>query len=314
MVNLSELPFPLPVPLFQCLLWSKAETTANTAEGTWIGGLAQLAGRPTRITGYLVLSSLLWTRLPMALDEAASFDDMGWVARIVRRNMLVFLVFYGGWHVFLYGRPGGKPLLSKLASRKFDRRNYNLQHDAFWATMGMLITSAYEVCLLHLFATGRCPLYLDLWARPVRSVLLVLAIPYWAEFHFYWIHRFLHEAPGFYKWVHYLHHKSRSPGPFSGLSMHPVESALFFSSCLLPLCVLCHPLHVYFILLYARVSPISGHDGYDKPAGGSLVHYLHHHKVTVNYGTPVVPFDQWFGTFDDGSEWRKEQEAEAKKH
>ena len=43
-------------------------------------------------------------------------------------------------------------------------------------------------------------------------------------------HRFLHEAPGFYKWVHYLHHKSRAPGPFSGLSMHPVEHLIFFSS------------------------------------------------------------------------------------
>ena len=43
-------------------------------------------------------------------------------------------------------------------------------------------------------------------------------------------HRFLHEAPGLYKWVHYLHHKSRAPGPFSGLSMHPVEHLIFFSS------------------------------------------------------------------------------------
>ena len=162
--------------------------------------------------------------------------------------------------------------------------------------------------MLHMAATGRLPLYLDFWARPLRSVALVAFIPYWAEAHFYWTHRLLH-VPVLYKRVHYLHHRSRSPGPFSGLSMHPVESALFFSSSLLPLAVTCHPVHLYFALLYPRISPIGGHDGYDKPAGGSLIHYLHHLKINVNYGTPVVPFDRWFGTFDDGSAWREEMAA-----
>ena len=49
-----------------------------------------------------------------------------------------------------------------------------------------------------------------------------------------------------------------------------------------------HVLHVIFILTYTRISPIGGHDGYDKPLGGSLVHYLHHTKFTVNYGTPCT--------------------------
>ena len=74
-----------------------------------------------------------------------------------------------------------------------------------------------------------------------------------------------------------------------------------------PLVLLHHPIHILFLVWYSRISPIAGHDGFDKPAGGSLVHYLHHLKVNVNYGTPVVPFDKWFGTFDDGTEWRRQQ-------
>ena len=76
--------------------------------------------------------------------------------------------------------------------------------------------------------------------------------------------------------------------------MHPLEHLLFFGSSLLPLLLArlgvgCHALHLLFVLSYARISPIGGHDGFDKPAGGSLVHYLHHTKFEVNYGTPVVP-------------------------
>jgi sterol desaturase/sphingolipid hydroxylase (fatty acid hydroxylase superfamily) len=62
---------------------------------------------------------------------------------------------------------------------------------------------------------------------------------------------------------------------------------------------------------FARLAPISGHDGFDSPAGGSLVHYLHHVKTTVNFGTSLVPLDKLFGTWDDGTEWRK-QKAKAK--
>lgn len=92
--------------------------------------------------------------------------------------------------------------------------------------------------------------------------------------------------------------------------MHPVEHVIFFGVCLLPLLlslmgVDMHAVHVLFILTYARISPVGGHDGYDKPAGGSLVHYLHHTKFEVNYGTPVVPFDRWFGTLDDGAAFRQ---------
>ena len=59
-----------------------------------------------------------------------------------------------------------------------------------------------------------------------------------------------------------------------------VEHLIFFTSCCLPLFYELHPIHMLFPCLYARISPIAGHDGFDKPAGGSYVHYLHHSKFT----------------------------------
>ena len=51
----------------------------------------------------------------------------------------------------------------------------------------------------------------------------------WGDFHFYWTHRLLH-TPWFYKSVHKTHHESYNPDPFSGLSMHWFESAVYFSA------------------------------------------------------------------------------------
>ena len=41
------------------------------------------------------------------------------------------------------------------------------------------------------------------------------------EFHFFMVHKLLHYQP-LYRWFHATHHKSYNPGPWSGLSMHPV--------------------------------------------------------------------------------------------
>ena len=46
--------------------------------------------------------------------------------------------------------------------------------------------------------------------------------------------------------------------------MHPVEHLIFFTSCCLPLFYELHPIHMLFPCLYARISPIAGHDGFDK--------------------------------------------------
>ena len=128
-----------------------------------------------------------------------------------------------------------------------------------------------------------------------------------------WCHRVMHPwnwrifgadvGQFLYTNVHSLHHKSYNTGPFSGLAMHPVEHLLYYTCTLLPLIFSLHPIHFLFNKLHADVSPLPGHDGFDKPGGGSHFHYLHHAHYNCNYGTPMVPFDKLFGTYEDGSRW-----------
>ena len=56
-----------------------------------------------------------------------------------------------------------------------------------------------------------------------------------------------------------------------------------------PCRILCpqHPMHFMYNKLHADISPVAGHDGHDKPAGGSYFHYIHHRYYEFNYGTPL---------------------------
>jgi sterol desaturase/sphingolipid hydroxylase (fatty acid hydroxylase superfamily) len=283
-----------------------------TDKDSSVASLAQMAGRPTRTVGYLLITLFTyWYAFP--LDKALTYDKQ-WMALVILRNLLTMCIFFGGWHTFLYGGAGTKPLLKDLADKKLNRSkaSYNVLHDAAWSTMGILISSALEIVFMHLFASGQLSHIDKFWDYPLWCTGQLLLVPYWHEFHFYCTHRLLH-IPILYKWIHSLHHKSRSPGPWSGLSMHPIEHLVYFSASFTPLLLPLHPIHFLFQTIYSRLSPIAGHDGYDKPAGGSIEHYLHHVKTNVNYGTPVMPMDKWFGTHDDGSEFREKMAAQVAK-
>ena len=181
---------------------------------------------------------------------------------------------------------------------------------------------------MHLWASGRLPFYADFWSAPLWSVAHLAFVTYWRLFHFYWCHRFIHPwrvkwawfssllracglneckgDPGqfLYRHVHSLHHKSNNPGPWAGISMHPVEHIFYYSCTLVCALYAHHPLHFLYNKFHADISAVGGHDGYGDPGGNSDYHYLHHSKFEVNYGVPLVNFDALFGTFmspTDGS-------------
>ena len=166
-------------------------------------------------------------------------------------------------------------------------------------------------------AKGWLP-YASWTAHPVYCALLMLFIPIFREVHFYLIHRLIHWAP-LYRTVHSLHHKNVNPGPWSGLAMHPVEHLLYFSGVLLHWVVPSNGLHVIFHLQHLALAPAKGHAGFAKVVLGEgtsiathdYMHYLHHKHFEVNYGNELVPVDQWFGTFHDGTE-AGEQAMEAR--
>lgn len=98
-------------------------------------------------------------------------------------------------------------------------------------------------------------------APPDRRLLwFVLGFPLttqWRGVHFFAVHRGMHPwwhirrsvwdgdlGATLYRHVHSLHHKSFNPGPWSSLSMHPVEHIFYFSCFALAFVVPYHPLHL----------------------------------------------------------------------
>jgi sterol desaturase/sphingolipid hydroxylase (fatty acid hydroxylase superfamily) len=183
-----------------------------------------------------------------------------------------------------------------------------LYDNIFWSCVsGGTIWTAYEVVMLWAYANNKLP-YVDFKEQPVYFVLLLCSIQLWRLFHFYWTHRISHWPP-LYKAAHYLHHKNINVGPWSGLSMHPIEHLLYFSCILIHWVVPSHPIHMLFNGQHAALTPAQGHLGFEKVvvkdnvevAGASYFHQLHHRYFEVNYGEPDMPFDHWFGTSHDGS-------------
>lgn len=272
----------------------------------------ELIIRHLRLATYLVVSIVTYATWPLDRAHKLQFD---WVFEVLLRNLFVEFLFYEGWHSFLYRR-------QNLVLHKFNAKDQyadgstNLFRERCLTTLGFFMSSFYEIAVLHLWATNSPllrPCYLDFFDHPTWSIGHLLLVSYWRDFHFYFCHRVMHPwgfkicgiDPGLilYLHVHKIHHLSYNPGPWSGLSMHPVEHLAYYSCTLLNVFFSLHPLHFLFNKYHADLSPAAGHDGFDKPAGGSLFHFLHHSKFEVNYGTPMVPLDVLFGSYDDGSKY-----------
>lgn len=274
-----------------------------------------------------------WT---FARASSLSFD---WIAVVVAFNLSCMVLITGFWHFLLYQSPVAsgpmrvkkfnaanqyEPALSwkpesyeptdqaaqsSVAVGAMSSTTGQLEREMFYSTLGWLQSSAWQVAIMHLWATGRVPFYDTFWAFPAYSVFHLLFPTVWRLFHFYWIHRFMHPwtaARGpldvgalLYRHVHALHHKSSSPGPWAGLAMHPVEHFFYYTCLCTAFLVPLHPLHVLYTKFHADISPIGGHDGFDAPGGGSRYHYLHHAHFECNYGVPLLNFDKLFGTWVD---------------
>mmetsp|Transcript_72 Transcript_72/g.129 ORF Transcript_72/g.129 Transcript_72/m.129 type:complete len:312 (+) Transcript_72:68-1003(+) len=146
-----------------------------------------------------------------------------------------------------------------------------------------------------------------------QSLLYTLPLTLlWADLHFYAIHRFLHSHPFLYKHIHKIHHESVNTNVMSGLSFHPVEGFLYFSSLLF--CVLLPGGMSRFEFAVFKIglllAPIGGHHGYsltNVETGtfdlNNCEHYTHHVKFNYNYGSGLFPkgrvWDYLLGTVWD---------------
>lgn len=260
---------------------------------------------------YLLAAIAIWTWFTPSLDRAATFQ-FDWMSEIWLRNFILVLTVAGGMHLWLFTfrkqgdgqRYDARPLAKK--SRVFHFGN-QVWDNMFWTlAASVLVATLWESLLLWAYANGYATL-ISFSDNPVWFIALMILIPFWSGFHFYWFHRALHVEP-LYKWFHSWHHKNINTGPWSGHAMHPVEHIGLYSDAAIYFLVASHPVHLIFnLMLHTLAGPIS-HCGYDKLKIGSVqiqvgdfMHQLHHRFFDCNYGTYESPFDKMFSSFHDGT-------------
>ncbi len=270
----------------------------------WQGGL------------WIAVGIVAWNWLTPSLESFAS-PAASAVALVYVRNVALMIAVAGGlhWRLFIRRSQGTRHKYDErwlsVGRRPFLFRNQT-RDNVFWSLASACpIAALYEALMLWLYANDliwTVPASGDLASFGYTAALTLLIFPL-GSVHFYANHRLLH-TKHLYRWAHSLHHRNVNIGPWSGVSMHPLEHVLYLS---VPLMFLLIPANPYLITLtttYFLLSPAVSHAGFDRfvvagnrtVAGGDRFHTLHHRYFDCNYGTALVPLDKWFGTFHDGSD------------
>ncbi len=182
--------------------------------------------------GILTLAAVSYLWLSPTLEQTQTWG-LSWVALIFLRNLILISAIAGGLHLWFhkYAMQGQD---KKYDPRPFPRkgRMFSFDHQVldnmFWTlASGVTVWSGFEALFWWLLANGYAPTT-TFAATPVWFVAFFFLIPVWESFYFYWIHRLLH-TNALYRF-HALHHRNTDIGPWSGLSMHPVEHLFYFGT------------------------------------------------------------------------------------
>ena len=259
----------------------------------------------------VALATVSWLWFQPSMEEARTLA-FGWVIEIWVRNLVLMVLVAGGLHLWFYRWRGqGKRLkydARDLAVGRVFTFNSQIADNVFWSLgSGVAFWTAYEVLMFWAMANGYAPMLF--WSdNPVWFILLFLLTPIWISFHFYWIHRLIHWPP-LYRLAHALHHRNTNVGPWSGLSMHPVEHVIYLGSVLIHFVVPAGPVHVLYHLQYYCLTAATTHSGFEglvvrdrnRLALGTFHHQMHHRYFECNYGSLEIPWDRFFGSFHDGT-------------
>lgn len=259
----------------------------------------------------LGIAVLAWLFATPSLEITETLAP-GWVAAITLRNLVTLIAVAGPLHLYFYryraqgdtlkydARPLGRGRVFTLGSQVRD--------NMFWScTSGVIVWSAYEALMLWSIANGHIAL-MNFDANPFWFLAIFFLIPIWESFYFYWVHRWLHWPP-LYKLAHALHHRNTNIGPWSGLSMHPIEHVIYLGSVLIHFILPTHPLHIVFHLFYYTLTAVTTHTGFEglfvrnkkRLSLGTFHHQMHHRYFECNYGSLELPWDRWFGSWHDGT-------------
>ena len=261
----------------------------------------------------LLVAIAAWIWFTPSLERAVNIE-FGWMFEIFLRNLVIVLVVAGGLHLFLFTfrkqgdelRYDARPLSTNSKIFHFSNQVWD---NMFWTLCGSVpIGTLWECLLLWGYANGYAT-FISFSENPAWFIGLMLIIPIWSGFHFYWFHRLLHVGP-LYKHIHSWHHKNLNTGPWSGHAMHPLEHLGLYSDVAIYFLVASHPIHVIFNAMLHTIAGPTSHCGYDKfkltrffsLQLGDFMHQLHHRFIDCNFGSYETPWDKVFGSFHDGTE------------
>lgn len=263
---------------------------------------------------YVAMAIATWLFFGPRLERCVEFEA-GWIAQIYAINLVSTILLAGGLHLYFYTfkRQGMErridPSEHGRDNPKFFGRAQVWDNMFYTCVSGVTIWTAYVVLFMWLYANNLIPWFT--WGTSVLGMAwFVLLFPLLVMFesaHFYFVHRLLH-VKQMWRW-HAHHHRNVNIGPWSGFSMHPVEHVLYFSNILIHLIVISHPVHMLYNMYFTALAAVTAHTGYssllvkDRAVVdlGNFHHQLHHRYFDCNYGTQVMPWDKWFGSFHDGS-------------
>jgi len=261
---------------------------------------------------YFGLAWLSWAYLTPERSVASEIS-FPWIWPIWVRNVVMVAAVAGFWNFVLYG------VKTQGTQYKYNKRWPDGDNPSFFLHNQLLdnlfytfvsavpIFTAWEIFGIWMQANDYSPT-VSWEEHPIYLTCLLLLIPVFHLINFHLTHWLIHWGP-LYRWVHSVHHRNVNPGPWSALSMHPVEAFLTFASVAPYLVIPSNELIITAAMLFNYAAATPAHLGFGRVVVGPLewltdatdnyYHYLHHRYYECNYSGSVI--DKWFGTWRDGT-------------
>ena len=264
---------------------------------------------------YVGLAVLTWLYFGRNLERCAEFR-LGWIAELYAFHLISVIVVAGALQLYFYTfkRQGMElridPSEQGRNNLKFFTGSQVWDNVFYTCVSGVTIWTGYTVVFMWAYANNFIP-WLAWSSSPLGILWFLLLFPVlvlWQSTHLYFTHRLLHWKPLF-RVAHALHHRNVNTGPWSGLSMHPIEHLLYFSTIVIHFVVASHPIHMMYHMYFTALAAVTSHTGYsglvikgkNVVSLGTFHHQLHHRYFDCNYGDDNTPWDQVFGSFHDGT-------------
>ena len=246
--------------------------------------------------------------------------SFGWLSYLFARNTALLFIVAGTLHLYLHVlkvQGNEYKFLKKEMARnskkfKFSNQVYDNIFGVFFS--GVTVWTFYEAIYWNGVANGVVDIK-TFQDNPIQFFLWIFCLPLIRGTHFilsigFFIFRFCTN-------MHSTHHRNVNTGPWSGISMHPIENMIYQSSPLIHLFIPTDPLIFTLHLILVTLNPAFTHSGFEQIKShktkildaADFHHQLHHRYFDCNYGNMDVPLDVWFGTHHDGSEKATKRDA-----